>query len=311
MTQPTVFYSWQSDLPRASTRDIIRNAASIAVSQLSRQLSLEDSPRLDHDTMGESGTPSITDTIFRKSKNSAVFVADVTLVGDTGERTASPKKRLSNPNVLVELGYAAAILGWDRVVLIMNKHYGSPQSLPFDLRHRRFPVTFDLGPDSKQRRARISSLAGDIEAAIATCLAAEYARVEEVLSRISAYARSLITEHGGSRYFWEKQANNSVLARLDLAISQLLDLGVIQCVNAATESGLAYAWTYLGRQCVQRLGAEPQRLELRSSGDVPSSVVVDMSTYDSISDYSPGYGVDVRVGDHLPPARDDDSSLDD
>ena len=73
------------------------------------------------------GYPSITETIFSKIEQSEVFVADVTFVGETDRRDGTKAKKLSNPNVLAELGYAAAKLGWDRVILVMNKHYGSPE----------------------------------------------------------------------------------------------------------------------------------------------------------------------------------------
>ena len=110
-------------------------------------MSIEDSPRLDHDTLGQAGTPAITDTIYRKIKRSAVFLADVTFVGKTTPREGVESKRLSNANVLIELGYAAAVLGWDRIVLVMNKHYGSPESLPFVSPHLRFkPKTVPQQP---------------------------------------------------------------------------------------------------------------------------------------------------------------------
>ncbi len=58
-------------------------------------------------------------------------------------------KAMPNPNVLLELGYAAAKLGWDRLVLVMNTNYGHPEELPFDLRNRRFPLTFKIAPDGR------------------------------------------------------------------------------------------------------------------------------------------------------------------
>ena len=63
-------------------------------------------------------------------------------------------------------------------MLVMNKHkqYGSPDSLPFDLRYRRFPLTFELGPQSERRQQVIDSLVSELEGAIRTCLAAEYDR---------------------------------------------------------------------------------------------------------------------------------------
>jgi hypothetical protein len=39
--------------------------------------------------------------------------------------------------VLFELGYASAILGWERIIMVQNTAYGEIEDLPFDLRGRR------------------------------------------------------------------------------------------------------------------------------------------------------------------------------
>ena len=87
--------------------------------------------------------------------------------------------------MLLELGYGAAILGWQRIILLLNKHYGSPESLPFDLKFRRFPLTYALGPNSDQRQKAIDGLAESLEGAISVCLAAEHRYAEEVISVVS------------------------------------------------------------------------------------------------------------------------------
>jgi hypothetical protein len=70
-------------------------------------------------------------------------------------------KRTPNPNVMIELGYAARSRGWDRIIPIMNTSGGtSPEQLPFDLRHRRWPITYRLddpnGPEKADVRAQLS-----------------------------------------------------------------------------------------------------------------------------------------------------------
>jgi len=262
---------------------MIRAAAADATACLAGPLAVEDAPRIDQDTQGQSGTPAISETIYRKIEKCSVFLADVTLVGKTDPKDGRRSKQLPNPNVLIELGYAAGKLGWDRIVLALNKHYGSPESLPFDLRNRRFPVTFDLGPNSRRGQAVRQSLASELQTAIGACLAAENLRVEDVLSRLSSFARRLMLKHGSERQFWETEADNKVLSRLDLAISQLLDLGIIRCVQAATESSLAYAWTNLGSQCCQRLGIQPTIPEFARNIESPPSIQLDLSSYDFVS----------------------------
>lgn len=40
---------------------------------------------------------------------------------------------MSNPNVLIELGYASSKLGWDRILCIHNLMYGKIEDLPLIL----------------------------------------------------------------------------------------------------------------------------------------------------------------------------------
>lgn len=254
MSYPIIFYSWQSDLPRVNTRNVIHAAAVAAIERVAKEFRLEDAPRLDHDTLGESGAPAITETIFRKIKECALFLADVSFVGKTEARDGSKAKKLPNPNVLLELGFAAATIGWSRVLLVMNKHYGSPESLPFDLRSRRFPITFVSKPE-QDTAASVAGLADQMEPAIRQFLASDYERVEDALSRLTYYSRQLLIRHGVGVGLKAKPSDNRIASSEDLSILQLLELGLIRCTHTETDEGLLYLWTYLGRQCCARLGA--------------------------------------------------------
>ena len=64
-------------------------------------------------------------------------------------------KRSPNANVMLELGYAVGILGWDRVICVMNDHFGKPDDLPFDVRHRRFPFVYTLSPNPGETKAEV------------------------------------------------------------------------------------------------------------------------------------------------------------
>src|SRR5205823_3575063 len=68
---------------------------------------------------------------------------------------------MPNSNVLVELGYALARLGNERIVCVMNEAFGKPTDLPFDLAHRRHPMVFNLtdasdGDVIKKQRSELS-----------------------------------------------------------------------------------------------------------------------------------------------------------
>ena len=131
-----IFYSWQSDLPGNETRNIIQDAIKDAVKVLRDTVDVE----ADRDTQGESGSPDIAQTIFSKIDECDIFVADVTAVcekesvGKNGERII---KKIPNPNVMLELGYATSVVGWENVICVLNTDYGAIQNMPFDIASRR------------------------------------------------------------------------------------------------------------------------------------------------------------------------------
>ena len=128
----TVFYAWQSDCPSGTNRGFIRKALDRAVKRLK-----EDGYEIEVDegTAGVSGMPDITNEILKKIDECDVFVADVTLVGTVDE--AGTTKRLSNPSVMYELGYARNAHGENRLVALVNKAFGRLEDLPFDIRRAR------------------------------------------------------------------------------------------------------------------------------------------------------------------------------
>lgn len=63
-----IFYSWQSDLPSKSNRNIIEGALKKA-SAIKKDASETVEPVLDRDTAGTPGSPSISDTILKKYRH--------------------------------------------------------------------------------------------------------------------------------------------------------------------------------------------------------------------------------------------------
>lgn len=162
-----IFYSWQSDLPNKTNRGLIEKALETAIKALISDDTFELIPAIDRDTAGEAGSPSITETIFRKIDASDIFVADVSLVNfpDAGE--PRPKRLTPNPNVLVELGYALSRLGPKRIVMIQNIAFGKLEDLPFDLRFRR-ALTYTSYPDDQDRASARNPLSAALESALRT-----------------------------------------------------------------------------------------------------------------------------------------------
>jgi hypothetical protein len=284
MASPVVFYAWQNDRPRDTTRDFIQKAAYATVARAGSTMRVEDSPRLDHDTENESGTPPIAETILRKIKHSAIMLADMTFCSEIreGGPESKVKKKYPNPNVMLELGYGAAIMGWSRVILVMNTKYGSPQWLPFDLKNHRFPITYELGPNSTKGAEVMAGLVDGLEMAVRSCLVAEYELVNATLSRLSTHSRLLMKKHGPSDTFWEDKTENRILTLMDMSIAQMLELSVLACVEAANERGVGYTWTYLGKQCCYRLGIHDRPAVVALAGVAPQQVIVDTSYLDAL-----------------------------
>lgn len=135
-SQITIFYSWQSDLPGSDTRNIIQDSIKDAVRLLRDTVDIE----ADRDTKGEFGSPDIAQTIFSKIDDCDIFIADVSAVCKYGTVDKDGNKKMKympNPNVMLELGDATHVVGWDRVICVLNSDYGAPENMPFDIASRR------------------------------------------------------------------------------------------------------------------------------------------------------------------------------
>lgn len=163
MSDFKVFYSWQSDLPNTTNRRFIGDALEKACKAVANNPEIEKAPRIDQDTQGVPGSPAIPATIMEKIDECQAFVADVTLSFSGPNEKVAP-----NPNVIYELGYAVARLGWDRIILVMNLEHGAIDSLPFDLEKRRVTgaYTAKVGENdrSEEKKALIAKLVAGIEA---------------------------------------------------------------------------------------------------------------------------------------------------
>ncbi|MCK9987779.1 MAG: hypothetical protein AzoDbin1_04251 [Azoarcus sp.] len=155
-----VFWSWQSDTPAVCNRDFVKEALHLALEKVSDDLGLDEAYRaeLDHDTKDAPGMVAIVDEIFRKIADAKVFIGDITFVGSTQPKKAGDKvKLIPNPNVLIELGHALTSVGPAGIILVTNTAFGGQiEDLPFDLRHRRGPIRYELKPDaSPEKRQRV------------------------------------------------------------------------------------------------------------------------------------------------------------
>ena len=82
---PKIFWSWQSDKSPKTCRSFIRQRLSDAINEIASSNNLHDAdrPEIDHDTKGERGMADITSAILTKIADAAVFVADLTPIGQS------------------------------------------------------------------------------------------------------------------------------------------------------------------------------------------------------------------------------------
>ena len=128
-----VFYSWQSEDNKS--RKALELALDSSIDTLKQKgIDLE----IDHSTLGESGTPSIDQTILRKIDACDIFLADITPVCKYNQTLGNGvlvTKEVPNPNVLLEMGYAMSALGVGYVIATAHQGKWIPRDLPFDINH--------------------------------------------------------------------------------------------------------------------------------------------------------------------------------
>jgi len=257
---PSIFYSWQSDSPEKGNRYFIRDC----LLHIEKNLKLEDSLRVESDTSGVSGTPDIAATIFQKIEDAEIAVFDVTPVGRAADSPTLWQKwvpqsvtelfkhhrhfdkALPNPNVLIELGYAARAIGWERIICVMNIGYGhSPEELPFDLRSRRFPVCYSHSGNTKPPNEITKKAADELAKAIKSCLGHLHNQVEQVFGKMNHQCLSLLQQVGQQESFAFLDGN------LPPGMDRLLDLDIVWCHSIPANATYGYHWTHLGRRVLE------------------------------------------------------------
>lgn len=119
-----VFYSWESDLPNSFSRSSL--VARTNNSSISCVVSIDESFEL------APTVAAVAWSIIGGGCNAHVFVCDVSIINARSTNRPTP-----NPNVLIELGYAIKVLGWHRIIMVMNTAFAPVEQLPFDLRLKR------------------------------------------------------------------------------------------------------------------------------------------------------------------------------
>jgi hypothetical protein len=146
-----IFYSWQSDSePEAFNHYLIEQAIEKAVKKLKQK----EFPDIDFSILQDArdipGSPDIAKAVFEKIDNCHIFIGDVSIINPEAE---SKERKTPNPNVLIELGYAAKYLGWGRVIFVCNTLFGQIEELPFDIRGKS-SCSYKLGDNETKAEVR-------------------------------------------------------------------------------------------------------------------------------------------------------------
>lgn len=145
-----ILFCWQDHLDTKLHRFLIRDALNAAIGKVQHELpeGTDSVLRQDSDTLNRAGTVEIANTILQKIQHSTIVVGDVTPVLCDAEKG----RFYPNPNVMIELGYAAKALGWNRIICLFNKASCRTEDLPFDIRHRRI-TSYHCGDPSQKKQA--------------------------------------------------------------------------------------------------------------------------------------------------------------
>lgn len=267
---PTIFYSWQTDAPSNLNRTFIEEA----LVEAAAGMNVEPAERLavDEGMQDTPGSPEIARVLFEKIESAFLFVGDVTLVGQLpgGGRmltagapvtAADTLRRTPNPNVAVELGYADAALGWQRVLRVMNTAFGKPEDQPFDVRNRRFPIRYNLKAEATehQRNQVKANLVGTFVEAIAAAEAFQLRRAGKARDLLDVHTAEMMVHFGHAPWEFPQpgaaQPGAAVPCLRDLELFnrctvRLLELGIIRTNLGLVggQVGYSYRWTPFGKK---------------------------------------------------------------
>lgn len=121
----SIFYSWQSDSPAETNRTYLWEMLKKIKEHM--DIDIIDAPS------ARTGSEYVPNAIITAIESSDIFLCDITTINS--KCVCDNTRRTPNPNVMYELGYAAAVLGWQRIVLVFNESIGNfPDDLPFDFK---------------------------------------------------------------------------------------------------------------------------------------------------------------------------------
>jgi hypothetical protein len=256
----SIFYSWQSDAERETNWGFIQSALELAIAEIKVRNGF-DSPILDWGLERVAGSPEVATIMFEKIRASAIFVGDVSLVGEIKQTGGKPTKKTANPNVLMEMAYAGAKIGWQRIICVMNTRFGKAEKLPVDIRNRRYPIRYKLSADDMTMIEEVKkALANDLRKAIDVVPYRDHQAVLDAAARFDSNCIRVVSASRFHPCFHPPPPNQVTFGSatgidtlaLNAAIPRLLDLGLIHCDFDSRQNLFSYHWTWLGRMFIRQ-----------------------------------------------------------
>jgi len=253
------------DAPVEINKSFILKILEDAVSELGGQFEVEMADRLtvDQGMKGVPGSPEVATMMFEKIGESAVFVGDVSLVGKVmdGRKLL---KRVPNPNVSIEEGFAAGVLGWERVICVSNEHYGKNEEQSFDQRNRRFPINYRLAPNAidEEREDVQKRLTKTLRKAIDTVRKFELRKAERVLEQLNVPTIELLLAMRNEPFLirplsFGAQGSASALSEAslwDACLIRMQELRIVRtdlALDGANNARYSYRWTAVGSKVIE------------------------------------------------------------
>lgn len=166
MKREQIFYSWMDDGDAKLNRYFIEECLKAAIKKLNRGTDVTEYAVV-RDTKGLPGMVDIGRVILERIKESAVFVADVSIINPKSIRREE-ERPTPNPNVMFELGYAYNAKGDDAIIAVFNTARGDVLELPFDVRPKRI-LSYHAASEADLGQAR-ARLINDLLGALTLCL---------------------------------------------------------------------------------------------------------------------------------------------
>lgn len=276
----TVFYAWQSDSRQKGNRNLIGDALNKAVEIVNKQQS-EVFLEIDHDTKGVAGTPHITEMILRKIDKCGIFFGDISFVGESWINQECAPKLLPNFNVLIELGYAMARKDSEQIVLVQNDVFGSPERLPFDMGHHRWPIQYTFNTEETDGPATArNKLTDQLAMALGAVLKSDKVKFGE-----SSESKHLRTEVDKVITDFHKRLKESGFCGMDiskgcLCLSVVPEMRQSNNINLSSlSSNVTNLASPIGEgPCLTRIGGRfQQKISIESDKTIPPHAATELT----------------------------------